>query len=132
MNFTKLPNIIFDEFLPDLTNAELKLLLIIYRQTIGWKNQFTGKRKERDRITYNQFMQKTGLSRRILSQAITSLAEKNLIAITDFEKNNIRQSKHRKGKTYIFYQPMHIPVPSYAITALNQCKKGYITKEKRN
>ena len=106
-SYTKLPNIIFEHYLPLLTSSELKVLLIIYRQTVGWKNPYTNKRKTRDRITHNQFIQKTGLSRRVLSQAITSLISKQLIVVTDFEQNEIQLTKQRKGKTYMFYQPVH-------------------------
>jgi len=40
--FTNVPNIIFDTHLKDLGYAELKILLVIIRQTYGWKDKHTG------------------------------------------------------------------------------------------
>jgi hypothetical protein len=33
---TQVPNILFDTHLRELTESELKILLIVIRQTIGW------------------------------------------------------------------------------------------------
>ena len=55
-NITYVPNYIFDSFLPVLTLAELKVYLIIVRQTNGWVNKATGTRKQSDRISRSQFM----------------------------------------------------------------------------
>ena len=61
---THVPNYIFDTLLPELTEAELKVLLTVIRQTIGWFDKRTGQRKIKDRISALQFKQKTGLSQR--------------------------------------------------------------------
>ena len=107
---TQVPNIIFDKYLPNLKESELKILLIIIRQTYGWVNTKTGKRKTRDRITQSQFIKKTGLSRRVISKTIKSLVEKKLIIASDFERKELYDSIDRKGKSYIFYSfhPVHI------------------------
>jgi hypothetical protein len=57
---TLVPNIFFDQLLPTLTEAEIKLLLVIIRQTYGWIDSRTGKRKQRNRISRKQFVVKTG------------------------------------------------------------------------
>lgn len=44
-NSTQVPNILFDQYLPKLTEAELKIVLVIIRQTNGWIDKFTGKEK---------------------------------------------------------------------------------------
>ena len=54
---TQVPNFIFDICLSQLTEAELKVLLVVIRQTLGWLDKLTGKRKSRDRITISQFIQ---------------------------------------------------------------------------
>ncbi|KAA3621014.1 MAG: hypothetical protein DWQ02_28440 [Bacteroidetes bacterium] len=115
-SFTQIPNIVFDQYLPSLKESELKILLIIIRQTYGWLNPRTGYRKRRDRITLSQFVQKTGLSRRIVSNALQSLIQKNLISITDYQGNPLLNSDSRKGKSYIFFafKPVQIPTPTSA------------------
>ena len=98
-----MPNEVFDKHLALLSGAELKLLLCIFRQTYGWVDR-QGKRKKRDRIAHSQFMQKTGLSRRIVSQGLQSLIAKKLIAVSDYQ-GNILSAQERKGKRYMYYAP---------------------------
>lgn len=103
---TQVPNSLFDKFLSILTVAELKVILVIIRQTNGWINLTTKKRKSRDCITYRQFMYKTGLSRRIISQAVQNLIEKGLISVTNYDNQPLLFPKHRKGKRYLYYAPL--------------------------
>jgi phage replication O-like protein O len=105
-NFTPTPNILFDQFLKELSNSEIKILLVIIRQTNGWIDKKTGKRKGRDRITYSQFIKKTGLSRRIISEAISSLCKKELIRITDNSGKNLNTPNERKGQLSIYYSSL--------------------------
>jgi hypothetical protein len=108
---TQVPNFLFDTHLRELTEAELKVLLITIRQTLGWFDSATGKRKERDRITHSQFRLKTGLSNRIISKTINSLSVKKLIQVTDFNGKELHEPKDRRGKPYLFYgipKPMHL------------------------
>jgi Bacteriophage replication protein O len=83
-NYTPVPDELFDEQLPDLSGAELKVLLYIIRRTFGFK-------KESDNISLNQLLhgittkedvvldRGTGLSKKTLLETIRSLIEKNLI-----------------------------------------------------
>jgi len=62
-NSTQIPNEIINGWLPQLTESELKVLIIVARQTLGWiENKETGMRKEEDWMTQKQLMKKTGLS----------------------------------------------------------------------
>lgn len=101
---TQVPNEVFDTHLLNLTFSELKLLLIIIRQTYGWVDN-NGKRKQRDRITYSQFQLKTGLSRRVITQTVQSLLNKHLITITASNGERLHNPEQRKGRVYIFYAP---------------------------
>jgi phage replication O-like protein O len=94
--YTKTPNILFDELLKDLKYAELKILLVIIRQTHGWK-------KKKDRISISQFEKKTGLSRRVISETIKILVEKNIIIVSDAKGNILSVPKERQGRFYLFY-----------------------------
>jgi hypothetical protein len=83
-NYTPVPDEVFDEQLPDLSGAELKVLLYIIRRTFGFK-------KESDNISLNQLLhgiktkedvvldRGTGLSKKTLLDTIRNLIEKNLI-----------------------------------------------------
>ena len=136
---TQIPNVLFDKHLPNLTESELKILLIILRQTNGWRAPKGNGRKTRDRITSNQFQSKTGLCRRVVSKAIQSLIDKNLIAVTDYEGNLLSSPKQRTGKSYLYYQPVHemsstcaqkLPIPAHQ-SAYNKTKKLKKTKLRR-
>ena len=57
-----------------------------------------------------QFIQKTGLSKRAITKSLQSLVNKDLIQITDYNRTILRLAKSRKGKSYLFYtflQPTH-------------------------
>lgn len=131
-NFTRTPNILFDQLLKELSNSELKILLVIIRQTNGWIDKKTGRRKEKDRITYSQFILKAGLSRRIISGTIKSLSQKKLIEITDCSGNTLNNASERKGQYRIYYsslleslQSLHILNKTSANNDINICKKRH-------
>lgn len=107
---TQVPNIVFDTHLSSLTESEMKLLLVIIRQTFGWFDKATGQRKTRDRISHGQFMKKTGLSRRVISQALKSLIEKNLVTVTCENGKILHQATERKGVARLFYSFLQEPV----------------------
>jgi phage replication O-like protein O len=107
---TQVPNEVFDKYSPTLSGAELKILLTIIRQTYGWH-------KQRDRITYSQFMQKTGLSRRVIADSIQSLIDKRLILVTDSQKTKLHSPKLRRGKVLLFCTTFN------ATSAKNNSKK---------
>jgi hypothetical protein len=100
---TQVPNVVFDKLLTTLTFSEFKVLMVIIRQTNGWIDQRTGKRKSRDRITHWQFMQKAELSRRMISQTVQSLLLKGLISISDHKGNSLHAGSERTGRTHLFY-----------------------------
>ena len=127
MNYQKtiqVPNEVFDTCLPELTFSELKILLYIIRQTYGWTLK-NGKRKQRDRITYKLFHQKTGVSIRTIPIAIQSLIVKHLISVTDYQGNFLHSPNLRKGKVSIYYAPWF---ERCAKKDSNLCTIGCITK----
>ena len=51
-NTTQVPNFVLDELLPTLSDVELRIVLIVTRQTLGWvEDKETGRRKDRDWIS---------------------------------------------------------------------------------
>ncbi|WP_310681093.1 replication protein [Aliifodinibius sp. S!AR15-10] len=69
-----IPNFIFDEFLELLTEGELKILLAIYRKTVGFD-------KTSDKIPYSQLVKSTGLSKSTISKGIKGLVNKKLVKV---------------------------------------------------
>jgi phage replication O-like protein O len=71
-NYTQTPNIFFDEIMRTLNEGELRVLLIIIRQTFGWH-------KLEDWITLQLLAEKTGYDRRSICRILDRLIEKKLI-----------------------------------------------------
>ena len=124
---THVPNYIFDTLLPELTEAELKVLLTVIRQTIGWFDKRTGQRKIKDRISALQFKQKTGLSQRVLTKTTKSLLEKKLVTVTDGTGNKLHLPGERQGKSNLYYaftQPPHFTTATTAQSIHEHQHKG--------
>ena len=100
---TPVPNEFFT-YLPNLSDAEIRVILLVIRQTYGWKDMKTQQRKLRDRITYNFIIKRTGLYRTLLSKTIQSLIDLQLIIVTDYEGNLLDTPQKRKGSHALFYQ----------------------------
>lgn len=140
-NTTPVPNTFFD-YIPTLTHAEIRVLLVVIRQTHGWKNAKTGQRKIRDRLSYDYIIKRTGLYRTILSETIQQLIDLGLLVITDSYGNELKHSDERKGKRFLFYQFQHIrsfdttysqvrttPIRSSEYNKRKTLKKKFLQKE---
>ena len=78
------PNALLDEVLPTLKDTELRVLLIVLRQTLGWREgSETGgwRYKERDWISHSQMVKKTGRGSDAVSKAIDALVQQGLIRV---------------------------------------------------
>ena len=83
-NGTQVPDILFDQLLPDLSGAELKVLLYVIRKTYGWGkdsdnislSQMLGGIRKRDGTVVDRGV---GLTKKTLLAAINSLEERNFI-----------------------------------------------------
>ena len=106
---TPVPNIIFDKIVPLLTLSEIRVLLVIVRQTHGWIDRKTNKRKTKDRISQSQFVMKSKLCKRAISKALQGLLTKGIIAITDEKGTLLLSPAERKGisKLYYSFNPAH-------------------------
>ena len=103
---------------------------MIIRQTNGWIDKRTGKRKTRDRISHSQFKEKTGLCSKIISRAIQSLILKGLITVTDGAGNELSNTLDRKGNPRLFYsyQPSYFIPPTMVQSSLGLAYKMTIDK----
>lgn len=71
-NYTQTPNVFFDEIMQTLNEGEMRVLLIIMRQTFGWH-------KLEDWISLKLLSEKTGYDRRSVCRILARLIEKNLV-----------------------------------------------------
>ena len=81
-----IPNLLFDELLPVLSDSELRLLLIVLRATIGWREpdgQGGSRPKQRDWLSHRQLVMRTGRSSAAISSAVQSLIDRGLIVVED-------------------------------------------------
>lgn len=106
---TPVANIIFDHYLRILKPAELTLLLVVIRQTIGWINPKTKRRKYSDWISGSQLRAKTGYSRKAISTALEMLVYYQLIKVLDGYGKELATPKERRGKQHLNYA-FNLPV----------------------
>ena len=95
---------ILDDLLPCLKDVELRVVLIVVRQTLGWvEDPETGRRKERDWISRSQIMQKAGRGHASVSSAIETLVRTRIIEARDADGKLLSSGKERSGNR-IFYR----------------------------
>lgn len=129
-NSTQVPNKIFDEIMPKLSDTALRILLVIARQTYGWiEDKKTNKRKEKDWISYSQLKEKTGRQNEAITNAIRELENEEIIEILDGSGNKILL-KDRRGRS-LFYRINTSPKSGEPIPNLTENRNSEIgdTKE---
>ncbi len=128
INTTPVPNAVFDTYLKELKIAELKVLLIIIRQTLGWEDKRTrSERKELDWISNSQLALKTGSSQRAINEAIQALVQKKLIDVLSYEGEILEIPEKRRGQQKLFYRPTNAIfsfVESKGIESEQSCKSA--------
>lgn len=78
---TPVPNVLFDTYLSRLSDTELRVLLVVNRATLGWK-EGTG-RKASDWLSHRQLQARTGRAGASVSHAIQSLVSRGLLIVQD-------------------------------------------------
>ncbi len=122
---TQVPNYILDEMLPLLSETELKVLLIVIRQTLGWiEDEETGRRKEKDWISISQFGKKTGCGRVAVGRAITKLVKSGLVEAYNAKGDLLETPEMRqKAGMRIFYR-LKTRVPSLFDKGKTTCSQS--------
>lgn len=100
---TQVPNEILDVHLQYLNQAQLKVLLVIIRQTLGWIDPKTKKRKTKDWISISFFHRKTRLTHKSISLAISELIHRQIIVALDSHDRLLKTPASRRGKKHIYY-----------------------------
>jgi hypothetical protein len=74
MSWTKIPNQILDQHLPTLKDTELRVLLVVIRQSLGWQQP-----RSMVFLSYHTLARRTGRGLAALALAIRGLEQKGLI-----------------------------------------------------
>ncbi len=85
-----------DEVMPRLKDTELRIMLVVLRQTWGWRadrsaeggknkqgEKHGGKHKRRDWLSHRQLCRRTGRGSDAVSGAVASLVEAGLLVVED-------------------------------------------------
>ena len=92
---TPIPNAFFDEIIPHEKLAVVKVVGTVLRHTIGYQNQFGGRRTSAP-LSYNYVQRYSGLnSRSVVSEAIATAQERGYITCTQtgrFDADRSQQS----------------------------------------
>jgi len=73
-NYTQIPNIIYDYWLPKLSPSAFTVLSLICRKTFGWH-------KTSDTISKNQLIKLTGITKNTIQKSIEELQKNNLLIV---------------------------------------------------
>ncbi len=77
--WTRVPNYLLDRLLPNLKDSELRVLLVVLRQTYGWQQP-----NRKVNLRYRYLIKKTGRQSEALARALRSLEERGLIHTIKF------------------------------------------------
>ena len=133
---TAVPNVVLDSVMPTLRDTELRILLIVVRQTIGWQDGLDpAKRKEKDWLTQSQLMRRSGRANGAVSHAVDALVRAKLIDVLDRWGMPLATPAERRRHLGHLYYRLHQNTGS----ASNEVKptksehaKAHTTKESRN
>lgn len=106
---TQLPNSLIDIHLKNLSEKELKILLLIIRQTVGFSDGHGG-RKNREWLSQKFISNRTGLSYKSISLGIHQLISKKLVIATNKKGAILSEPEARKGCLRIFYASTYFEV----------------------
>jgi len=105
-NTTPTPNELYNGEMRKMSDAELRVVLLVTRATLGWElDSRTGMRKIEDWISHSQIVEKTGKSSRAISYAIASCVKNGWIETRDKDGNILKTPNDRRkyGKK-IYYR----------------------------
>jgi hypothetical protein len=104
-NTTPTPNELYNGEMQKMSDAELRVVMIVTRATFGWIiDKKTGLRKEEDWISLSQMIKKSGKSIRAIKYAVQSCIDKGWIEVRskngELLDTGIKRQKHGKKLYY--------------------------------
>lgn len=106
-NTTQIPHLIIREWMPLLGDVELRILLVVADQTLGWiEDPETKRRKEKDWISQSQLMKKINRSDRAIQNSLKRLIDELRIIQAHDERGELLDSPQKRMKCggKIFYR----------------------------
>ena len=106
-NSTQIPHLIIREWMPLLSDVELRVLLVVADQTLGWiEDPETKRRKEKDWISQGQLMKKINRSDRAIQNSLKRLVDELRIIQAHDEAGELLDSPQKRMKCggKIFYR----------------------------
>ena len=114
LSWHPIPTRLVDEVMPRLRDTELRVLLVVLRQTWGWRADRTTTRskvmgdsknqtKRRDWLSHRQLCRRTGRGSEAVSGAVASLTASGLIIVEDSGGTPLTTSEERRrclGRLY--------------------------------
>ncbi len=125
-NITQTPNIIFNGLMKEISDTELRVVLIVTRATLGWiLDRERGMRKEEDWISHSQLKHKTGRESGAISKAIDRCIQKGWIEARDHSGELLDTKDKRRGKN-IYYRLD----PAILLRTSSESEDVYVTSSK--
>jgi hypothetical protein len=106
-NSTQIPHLIIRAWMPLLSDVELRILLVVADQTLGWiEDPETKRRKEKDWISQGQLMKKINRSDRAIQNSLKRLVDELRIIQAHDESGELLDSPQKRMKCggKIFYR----------------------------
>jgi len=106
-NTTQIPHLIIRKWMPLLSDVELRILLVVADQTLGWiEDPETKRRKEKDWISQSQLMKKINRSDRAIQNSLKRLVDELRIIQAHDEAGELLDSPQKRMKCggKIFYR----------------------------
>jgi len=99
-----IPRAILDHHMPELTDTQLRVILAVARQTLGWRDP-AGGRKKREWISHSWLKKMTGRSGASVSAAVDGLVRLGLIAATNATgRQLLSKEARRSARGRIYYE----------------------------
>lgn len=122
-NFTIVNNFVIDHIMPDVSANGFKILMFAIRKTVGWQ-------KEKDRISYSQFMEGCGIkSRHTISRAISELLDTGYILRTE---QGASTNLGKPSYAYMLNTDLEIETESSAKNTLGDSAKNALGPSAKN
>lgn len=112
------PNALFDDLLPRLSDHELRLVLVVIRATLGWREtdgRGGWRYRRRDWLTNRLLVRRTGCSSAAVSRAVQSLLEAGLVRVESAEGELLATPQVRRrnmGRLYFALGDMWTTTPA--------------------
>ncbi len=120
--------------MPRLRDTELRVLLVVVRQTLGWQaGPETARRKERDWLTQSQIMRRTGRASGAVARAVDALVRAGLIEVSDRAGAPLRTPAERRRHLGRLYYRLSLAAADQASTGTSKSEhaKAHTTKESK-